>query len=209
MGIIKNNMKKVISAAVILTLAICGFAAYFLNEDKSERVAANMESKELDSITEETDEDNSIENKDEEKAAEENKQAKVDETSNAKVEEKKEEPKENVQQSEKPKETPKANENPKTHQTQQTQQTQKQPSKPAAQPKKPANKGTTYTSKGLGISFDLPGNWNGKYVIEDNGDELAVYMKHNKNNRGLGLLFEITSHVEHAQFLDTIYGINK
>ena len=206
MGIIKDNMKKVISAAVILTLAICGFAVYFLNEDKSERVATNMKSEEADQITEETDTENSIKNNEEEKAAEENEQAKVDEVSNVKVEEKKEQPKENVQQSEKPKETPKANENAKT---QQTQQTQKEPSKPAVQSQKPANKVTTYTSKGLGISFDFPGNWNGKYVIKDNGDELFVYMKHSRNNEGLGLLFIITSHVEDAQFLDTIYGINK
>ena len=91
MGIIKNNMKKVISAAVILTLAICGFAVYFLNGDKSERVATNMKSEEADQITEETDTENSIKNNEEEKAAEENEQAKVDEVSNVKVEEKKEE----------------------------------------------------------------------------------------------------------------------
>ena len=201
MGIIKDNMKKIISAAVILTLSICGAVAYFFIGDKSERVATNIKNEDVDSVVEKIESEDSDEKKDEE-----NKQAKVDEASNAKVEEKKEEPKENVQKSEKPKETPKANENAKT---QQTQQTQKEPSKPAVQSQKPANKVTTYTSKGLGISLDFPGNWNGKYVVKDNGDELFVYMKHSRNSEGVGLLFIITSHVESGQFMDTIYGINK
>lgn len=198
MGIIKDNMKKIISAAVILTLSICGAVAYFFIGDKSERVATNIKNEDVDSVVEKIESEDSDEKKDEE-----NKQAKVDEASNAKVEEKKEEPKENVQKSEKPKETPKANENVKT------QQTQQQPSKPAVQSQKPANKVTTYTSKGLGISLDFPGNWNGKYVVKDNGDELFVYMKHSRNSEGVGLLFIITSHVESGQFMDTIYGINK
>ncbi len=200
MGIIRGNKKKIISVALVLIFTVCGFTLYFLNGNKSERVAANMKSEEADQITEGTDTKNIIKDNEQEKAAEENQQAKVNEVSNVKVEEKKEEAKDNVQKSEKPNETPKNNKN---------QQTQKEPSKPAVQSQKPANKVTTYTSKGLGISFDFPGNWNGKYVIKDNGDELFVYMKHSRNNEGLGLLFKITSHVEDAEHMDTIYGISK
>ena len=91
MGIIKSNKKKIIGALAILSFAICGAAAYLLNEDKSEkeRVAMNMKNQEVDSVVPEVEAEDS-----EEKKAEENNQPKVDETSNVKVEEKKEEPKE-------------------------------------------------------------------------------------------------------------------
>lgn len=191
-NMIRGNLKKIIGIALILTLAIGGTVIYLISEEKAEMVAANINSEESDLITEE-------------EPIEENIEEPVEEQKPVKVEEKTQAQEENTAKVDNDKETQKVNEQPKKQESQK----QKEQSKPAVQPKKQANKGTTYTSKGLGISFDLPGSWNDKYVIKDTGNELKVFMKHSRNDEGLGLLFIITSDLEMGQFMDTIYGINK
>jgi hypothetical protein len=71
----------------------------------------------------------------------------------------------------------------------------------------------TYTSKGVGISFDMPASWANKYTIKDNGTQVVVYMKREQNlGTGDGCLFIITSNIEDygkGSFLDSVAGINK
>jgi hypothetical protein len=85
-------------------------------------------------------------------------------------------------------------------------------SKPKQQ-EKPVNKGpVTYKSSGLGISFDMPRSWENNYVIKDNGTEIKVYMKHERNSEGAGYLFTITSNIHDysdGMYLDSIDGEKK
>lgn len=75
------------------------------------------------------------------------------------------------------------------------------------------NKPITYTSKSLGLSFDMPASWKDKYFINDNGTEIKVYTKHKDNlNDGCGLLFTITSDLsdyDGGKYLDGIGHINR
>jgi hypothetical protein len=61
------------------------------------------------------------------------------------------------------------------------------------QQKQASNNSITYTSKGLGISFDMPASWANKYDIQDSGTEVMVISKCIDNNIGSGFLFLITS----------------
>lgn len=80
------------------------------------------------------------------------------------------------------------------------------------QQKQAANKPITYTSKGLGISFDMPGDWANKYVVKDNGESIHVFMKNSGVNDGRGLLFTITSNItdyNNGSMLDSVPGVDK
>lgn len=65
----------------------------------------------------------------------------------------------------------------------------------------------TYTSDNLGITFNVPDSWKGKYdVIEEDG-KVSVYMKHKDNNMGIGLLFIIKKQgIDEYEVLNSIDG---
>jgi DUF4097 and DUF4098 domain-containing protein YvlB len=75
-------------------------------------------------------------------------------------------------------------------------------------------KSSTYTSKNLGVTFDIPASWANKYVIKDSGTDISVSMKRDPKNlqTGDGLLFIITTDFDgfnNGSFLDSVPGVNK
>lgn len=183
----RKNLKKAMGISIILVIAISGAAVYALNKEN-----ADINSEEGNIIDEEP------------VPAKEEESPKVEEVINQQPEEKSDIVKED---------TPKVNNNNK--------EVQKVNEKPKEIPNKEnkskenkvaVNKSVTYTSKGLGISFDIPGNWKDKYLVNDDGKEIRVYMRHNTNSQGGALLFIITSDLtayNNGDLIDTIGGVNK
>ncbi|WP_143315489.1 Ig-like domain-containing protein [Clostridium sp. HBUAS56017] len=75
------------------------------------------------------------------------------------------------------------------------------------------NKTITYSSKGLGVSFDMPASWENNYIVKDDGIQITVYMKHEDNDNGSAWLFTISSDMHdfsNGDNLDNIYdGIHR
>lgn len=185
----RKNLRKVVVIVIILVIAISGATVYALNKKNVDEISLNadMNSEEGNIIDEEP------------APAKEEESIKVEEVISQQPEEKSNTVKED---------TPKVNSNNK-----QVQEVNEKPKEiPNKENKVAVNKSITYTSKGLGISFDIPGNWKDKYLINDNGKKISVYMKHNTNSQGGALLFIITSDLtayNNGDFIDTIGGLNK
>lgn len=189
----RKNLKKVIGISIILVIAISGVAVYALNKENADEISLNADIN--------SEEGNII---DEEPApAKEEESPKVEEVINQQPEEKSDTVKEDTPKVNNNKEVQKVNEEPKEIPKKE---------KESKENKVTVNKSVTYTSKGLGISFDIPGNWTDKYLINDDGKEIRVYMKHNTNSRGGALLFIITNDLtayNNGDLIDTIGGLNK
>lgn len=191
LSLCRKNLKKVIGISIILVIAISGVAVYALNKENTDEKSLNADinSEEYNVIDEEP--------------AKEEESPKVEEVINQQPEEKSDIVKEDTPKINNNKEVEKVNEEPKEISKKE---------KESKENKVAVNKSVTYTSKGLGISFDIPGNWKDKYLVNDDGKEIRVYMRHNTNSQGGALLFIITSDLtayNNGDLIDTIGGVNK
>jgi hypothetical protein len=197
---IKGIHKKIIiGCSICAVILVSGFGVYVINTVGKEDISS--EQKVEDNITNENTSDENVKEKEKQPVD----QPKVDEN--------------------KPNDTTNTNaqnnadsRRNKSTQSQQVEQTkskrnEKNTKKQNVQEKQVSNKPITYTSKGLGLSFDMPTSWVNKYVIKDNGTEISFYMNHDSSlGEGDGLLFIITSDIndyDKGGLLDTIADIKK
>lgn len=197
-----KNGKIVLGCCALVIIVACGGVVYAVNKiDGNNEILCEVEEDEVDEEVAKPEEVETLSETTQPPIIEE---VKPEETAN------KEEPsvinenqKENVEVNENQSEPVKQKEEPKKQPANSTSQQ----SKP--EPKQTNNNPISYTSSGLGITFDMPASWRDKYYIEDTGSIVKIYTKHSQNNIGCGLLITITSDGEscgNGEYLDTIGG---
>jgi hypothetical protein len=65
----------------------------------------------------------------------------------------------------------------------------------------------TYKSTKLGIAFDMPSSWAETYNITDDGRDVVIYIKDERNDTGYGTLITISKDISahnNGDFMDTI-----
>ena len=197
-----KNGKIILGCCALVIIVACGGVVYAVNKiDGNNEILCEVEEDEVDEDVAKPKEVETLSETTQPPIIEE---VKPEETANKEPSVINENQKENVEVNENQSEPVKQKEEPKK----QTVNQNPQPSNP-----NPTlvvdNTPITYTSSGLGITFDMPASWKDKYYIEDTGSTVKIYTKHSQNNIGCGLLVTITSDGEscgNGEYLDTIGG---